>query len=86
MISGGQSAESQSRSEASRGAVGAEHWSERGQRRIQPGLLNIYKQFITSGRRPARYGQGFCYRFSVPHQYRQDYARYAVCLPPRHVS
>jgi hypothetical protein len=42
MISGGQSAESQSRPEASRGAVGAEHWSERGQRRIQPGSLSIY--------------------------------------------
>ncbi|AEG15009.1 hypothetical protein Desku_1426 [Desulfofundulus kuznetsovii DSM 6115] len=46
MISGGQSAESQRRPEASRGAVGAEHWSERGQRRIQPGSLNIYTDFI----------------------------------------
>ncbi|RKO66548.1 hypothetical protein D7024_06025 [Desulfofundulus salinus] len=30
------------RPEASRGAVGAKHWSERGQRLIQPGSLNIY--------------------------------------------
>ncbi|RKO68205.1 hypothetical protein D7024_12845 [Desulfofundulus salinus] len=41
-MSHGQSAESQSRPEASRGAVGAEHWSERGQHRIQPGSLNNY--------------------------------------------
>ncbi|RKO65766.1 hypothetical protein D7024_01475 [Desulfofundulus salinus] len=32
---------SRTHDEPSRGAVGAEHWSERGQRRIQPGSLNI---------------------------------------------
>ncbi|RKO66817.1 hypothetical protein D7024_07565 [Desulfofundulus salinus] len=34
------------RSEASRGAVSAEHWSERGQRGTIAGSLNIYNPWV----------------------------------------